>query len=145
MPGEVQGLHAAPRAEVERPPHGSTHGPRREGGRGTPDAEHVVDAQRAPDHELGEVGGHPPVVGVVAVGAQVARRQDGAVGGGPALGAEARSASLAAHEAEAHRPVDAERRQGSGQGRLADRATEGEEAHEDAARVLRRRRPRRPT
>ena len=43
-PVEVQGLHAAPRAEVERALDGSTDGPRREGRRGAADAEHVVDA-----------------------------------------------------------------------------------------------------
>ena len=117
---EVQGLHAAAGAEVERAVDVRPGGPRRQGRRGATDAEHVVLAQRAPGRDLTEVGGDPPVDAVGGVRAQVAQRDDGI--------------PLGLDQAELHRAVDAE---GGQRGRSlgdVDGVAEREQPHQGRAR-----------
>ncbi len=68
---EVEGLHAAAGADVERGTHGPANRPRRQGRRGPTDPEDVVVAHRRPGRDLGQVGGDPPVTVVGGIRAHV--------------------------------------------------------------------------
>ena len=71
---QVERLDPAAGPEVERPAHAAPRRPLGDGRRGRPDAEDVVGRQGLAAGDLGLVGDDPPVVLVVAVGTQVARR-----------------------------------------------------------------------
>ena len=71
--GEVQGLHAAAGAEVQRAAERLAHGQLRQRRRGGADPEHVVgvDVDRGAVEAGREVADHPPVAAVVGVRAYV--------------------------------------------------------------------------
>ncbi len=71
VPGQVQGLHAAAGAEIQRGRDRRPDRGLRQRDRGAADAEHVVGPQRPGAHVVAEIGEHPPAAGVVGVRAQI--------------------------------------------------------------------------
>ena len=119
--GEVQGLDPATGAEVEGPPCGAAGGPLGDGHRGRPDAEDVVRGQGTTAGDLGLVRHDPPVVGLVAVGAQVAERS--------------RVAGAELDEPQRSGPDRGQAGEGAVEVGGGDRHTEREATHQDGGRV----------